>query len=47
MATLYVQKDKIKAGRYEQQMKEISSSTVSNSKKSSPKNDEPITVVRD
>jgi hypothetical protein len=28
-------------------MKEISSSTVSNSKKSSPKNDEPITVVRD
>ena len=46
MATLYVQKDKIKAGRYEDQMKEISSSTVSNSKKSSPKTDEPIEVVR-
>lgn len=47
MATLYVQKERIKEWKYQEWLKEMQSSWLSlNSKKTSVKSDEPLTIVR-
>lgn len=47
MATLYVQKEKIKEGKYQEWLKELSSTWVTTSKKPTQTKEEDKTIVRD